>query len=206
MIERIENLTEIIVLVICLLLTLPRTFRDRTRSRILLSLVYSAFLLGDLYWTLYLFFYGKTPSVFYVSDLSWCAAYLFLNLLLHHYQTDEERGFRSPVLWGIPVFIIGMTVFFMTRGDYLLNLIYAVLMGMMMFRSVQGLLALRGKDDGRKMLFAAALIFCLIEYGIWTASCFWVDDTIRNPYFWFEALLIAIFPFFLRAVGKAENA
>ena len=76
----------------------------------------------------------------------------------------------------------------------------------LMMRSAQGLLALRGTADHRKSLYTMVLIFCLIEYMVWTSSCFWAGDTIRNTYFWFAALLISCHPFFLWAVGKAEEA
>ena len=205
MIERTENLLEIIIVGLCLFTALGRALKTRKKGWLILGLVYASYLLGDLYWTLYLFFYGKTPAVFYVSELSWCAAYLFMLLLLRHYQTDEERTVRSPVLWIIPVFITAFTIFYMTRGDYLLNLTEAILMCLLMIRSVQGLLSLWETEDRRKRLFAVTLIFCMIEYALWTSSCYWQGDTIRNTYFWFAALLIAMHPLFYWAVRKAEG-
>ena len=204
MIELTENLLELLTVGICLTAASIRAFRSRKKGWILLSFIYASFFLGDLYWALYLFFYHRTPPVFYVSDLSWCTAYLFMILLLRYYQTDAERGMKSPALWMIPVFVTGMTVFFMTRGSYLLNLIEAVMMGSLMLRSAQGILGLRGISDGRKHLYIIMLAFCLTEYGLWTASCFWLGDTIRSPYFWFGALLIAVLPLFIWTVGKAE--
>lgn len=205
MIERAENLLEIIVVAVCFFLSLDRALKTRKKGWLILGLVFASYLLGDLYWTLYLFFYGKTPAVFYVSELSWCAAYLFMLLLLHHYQTDAERAVRSPVLWIIPVFVTAMMIFYMTRGDYLLNLAEAVLMGLLMTRSAQGLLALRGRTDRRKSLFTVMLSFCLIEYMLWTSSCFWQGDTIRNSYFWFAIMLIVCHPLLFLAVRKAEE-
>ncbi len=205
MIELSENLLEIAVLGICLVLSVTRTLRTREKGWLLLSVMYGCYLIGDLYWTLYLIFYGKTPAVFYVSECNWWSNYLFLILLLLYYQTDAERNLYSPILWIIPVFVVSMTVFFMIRGSYLANLIDGILMGILMTRSAQGLLALRGKTDKRKMLFAVTLTFCLIEYSVWISSCFWKGDTIRNSYFWFTVLLIAVQPFFYRAVRKAES-
>ena len=205
MIERAENLLEIIVVGILFVLSMNRALRKQRKGWILLTLVYASFLLGDLYWTLYLFFYGKTPAVFYVSELSWCATYMFMLLLLAHYQTDAERSLRSPILWIIPVFVTGMTIFYMTRGDYLLNLVEGVLTYLLMFRSVQGLMALRGTMDRRKKLFQVIFAFCLVEYSLWTSSCFWQGDTIKNSYFWFAVLLIACQPFFFLAVRETED-
>ena len=206
MIELPENLLEITILSICLVISLMRAQRDPKRSRILLSLFYAGFFLGNLYWTLYLIFYDRTPAVFYVSELSWLASYLFLVLLLRHYQTDAERRVNHPVLWLIGAFVFGMMLFYFRWGDYLLNVSDAILMGLLMIRSAQGLLALRGRADERKKLYGVTMAFCLIEYALWTASCFWVGDTVRNPYFWIGVIQMSCFPFFIRAVGKAEAA
>lgn len=205
MIELTENLLEIAVLSFCFAVSLNRTLRAPQRERILLTFFYAGMLLGNLYWTLYLFFYQRTPPVFYVSELSWCAAFLFLILLLRHFQTDAERSVRSPILWGILVFITAMMLFYFRWGDYLLNVAEAILMGFLMVRSVQGLLALRGIKDTRKTLYLVSLVFCVIEYCVWTASCFWMGDTFRNPYFWFGVAQMVNIAFFVPAVRKAEK-
>ncbi len=205
MIERAENLLEITVVCICFALTLSRALRTRKKGWILQTLIYASYLLADLYWTLYLFFLGKTPAVFYISELSWCAAYLFLILLLLHYLPDTKPSPRNPVFWIIPIFVIAMMIFYMTFGDYLLNLTEAVLMCILMIRSAEGLYELRGTGDRRITLCVVTFAFCLIEYMVWTASCFWQGDTIRNSYFWFSLLLIGSHPFFLWAVRKAED-
>lgn len=205
MIELAENLLEILVVGICFTTASVGASRNRKKGWTLLSLVYASYFLGDLYWALYLYFYHKTPPVFYVSEMSWCAAYLFMILLLRHYQTDTERRTRHPVLWLIPLFVTLMTAFFMTRGSYILNLIDGVMMGSLMYRSVQGLLFLRTSDDGRKDFYFTVLVFCLIEYGLWISSCFWMDVTIRNPYFWFGAMLIIVLPLFIRTLRKADG-
>lgn len=196
MIELGENLIEIAVISICIIFSVNRLIRRQDRNSMLLTLFYASMLLGNLYWTLYLSFYHKTPYVFYVSEISWCAAYLFLILLLWDIQTDDERGIRHPILWVIPVFVFGMMIFYFYWGDYLLNVIEAVLMGLIMTRSVQGLIALRGSSDERRNFYIAVLCFCLIEYAMWTVSCFWMGDTIRNPYFWIGLLQVGVLPFF----------
>ena len=152
MIELSENLFEIVVIAFCFSVSLRSVMRERKRSRTLLALFYAAMLLGNLYWTLYLFFFRRTPQVFYVSELSWLAGFLFLILLLRHYQTDAERAVRSPILWIIPAFVTGMMLFYFKWGDYLLNLADAFLMGILMVRSAQGLIAQGKKPDGRKKL------------------------------------------------------
>ena len=49
----------------------------------------------------------------------------------------------------------------------------------------------------------AILVFCLLEYTLWTVSCFDWEDSVTNPYYWCDLLLTASFPFFLGATRKA---
>ena len=93
----------------------------------------------------------------------------------------------------------------MLRGEILSNLIYAVLMGLLLFASLRRLTD--GNGGGRsKALALLILLFCLLEYALWTASCFWTGETLGNPYYWFDFLLTLSFPFFLPAVKKAVAA
>ena len=69
MIERAENLLEILVVGVCLILSLNRARMTRKKGWLLLGLVYASYLLGDLYWTLYLFFPGR-PRRFFMSPNS----------------------------------------------------------------------------------------------------------------------------------------
>ena len=53
---------------------------------------------------------------------------------------------------------------------------------------------------------ALILIFCLLEYALWTASCFWDEEILFHPYYWFDFMLTASFPLILHAVRKAMAA
>ena len=78
-------------------------------------------------------------------------------------------------------------------------------MGLLLFSAIRRLL------DGRQYaaqrpLCLLILVFCLLEYGLWTSSCFWAGETPRNPYYWFDFLLSAGFVFFLPSTRKAVMA
>ena len=226
MVESIDNLIQLIVFGICFGISLRLTYTKRSRAMGILSLFYISFFLGDLYWLLYIVFYDSTPQVFYVSEFNWYASYLFLILLMQQTLEPEARRQRSRVLLLPLVFAAGMCVFFMQWGDYISNIISAVLMGLMMFRAMQGSLYCREKDTaadhltdaekdpaaghltGREKDPAAMqsgysaksiaaqmrlcrliLVFCVIEYVMWTVSCFWRGDGLTNPYYWLDGML-----------------
>ena len=79
--------------------------------------------------------------------------------------------------------------------------VIAALMGLLLYASIHRLIERRNRT-----LPALILIFCLLEYALWTASCFWNDAFLLHPYYWFDFLLTVSMPFFLPAVRKAVAA
>ncbi len=207
MIETIDNAFQLIVGGICVLLAAGKVAASRKREWTLLLLYYCSYFLGNLYWLLYLLFYQRTPQYFYVADLSWWAGYLFLILLLREAETGIGRK-KQLLPWLGPAFTAGMCIFFVQRGEYVSNMIYAVLMGILLWHAIRGMLPISGsekKQSKNTMLCAVTLFFFAMEYAEWTASCFWMGDTLKNPYFWFDTLLTVSFPLFLPAVRKAAE-
>lgn len=211
MIESIENAIQLTVTGLCAASALWFGARSKKRTWILLGLFAGVFFLGDLYWQLFLIFYDKTPPAFYISEFSWYTSYLFLLLLLIYINVEnaEDWKFRlRPKYLCIPAFTAGMCVFFMTRGDYLGNIIVAVLMTGLIWHAVYGLETLQKQEQKqqgrqRRMLYIVTIIFCAAEYGMWISSCFWMGDTIANVYFWFDFILSITFVLFLPALRKA---
>ena len=85
------------------------------------------------------------------------------------------------------------------------NTFTVVLRTLPMWQALDGLLAIRDGQEKKekRFFFLAVMAFCLAEYGTDTASCFWMGDTIRNPYFWIDMVLAATFVVFPRALRKA---
>ena len=79
------------------------------------------------------------------------------------------------------------------------NLIYGSLMGLLMFSAVRRLM---DRDAGCRTLCIVILVFCLLEYAMWTVSVFFKGDTLANPYYWFDFLLTVSFPAFLSAAKR----
>lgn len=205
MIEIVENIVQLGLLLVCVGISAAYMIRSQTESSIMLFLFYAAYALGDLSWLLNLVFTGHTPIVFYESELSYYASYVFLFMLLQQVSSSTERKTRHVALLAVPVFVIAMFVFYIQWGDYFGNVASAVLMLLLLNHSIRGLIYLRSHPDetSRRMLYIATLFFCAMEYGDWTSSCFWSGDTWTNPYFIFDCLLTLSFVFFLPAYRKA---
>ena len=149
----------------------------------------------------------ETPQVFYVSDLAWLASYVFLLALTLTLLDAGERQSRTGLCWLAPVFCLPQFLLYVTRGDLLLNVLMCGLTMMLAWCAVRGLVWAKKTGNGRLRRFhGTVLAFTALEYALWTASCFWVSDTLTNPYFWFDFLLTLVLLLFLPAVRKAVTA
>jgi len=205
MIESLENGLQIAVLLICSAIALYRLIAYRSRTWILALFFFGSWVLGDIYWLVVLIFYHTTPQISVVSDLSWFASYIFLYLLLARTSEPDANSRKKLLPWLGPVFAAGMAVFFMQYGSILNNIIYAALMGLLLFASITRLTDIN-RYRGQLFLSVMVLVFCLLEYCLWVASCFWSADTLSNPYYWFDFLLSVSFFLFIPATRKAVTA
>ena len=204
MIESIENALQIATLMVCAGIALIRAVKTQSRAWALLAFFYSSWGLGDVYWLVCLIFFDRTPQISVVSDLSWYASYIFLYMLLREAAPpDGAREKRFPP-WLGPLFAGGMAVFFMRWGEIGSNLIYALLMSLLLFSVIRRFLD-RDRYAAQQPLCVMILALCLLEYALWTSSCFFKGDGLKNPYYWFDFLLTVSVVFLLPAVrGGAE--
>ncbi len=202
MIESFENTFQIVLLLICTNIAVFRAWKYKSRTWTLLSFFYGCFLLGDIYWLLYLVFMGQTPQISVVSDLSWYAAIVFLYFLIRHISPPEQVKSRSLLAWLSPGFAFVMALYYMQRGEIVSNLIYAGLIGLLLYASLSRLTD-KGQTAPSRMVAGAVLTLCLLEYALWTASCIWEGDSPLNPYIWIDFLLSISFLLFIPATQKA---
>lgn len=204
MIYSIENAFQTITLLICVTVSLYLAIKNRNRVWVLLALFYGSWVFDDLYWLLIWLFYGEPPQLSVVGSLCWYASYIFLYLLLREIFPPKSAREKRILPWLGPVFTVAMAVFYMQWGGILTNLIYGVLMGLLSFSAIRRLL---DRDQQRSgYLCIAILVMCFLEYALWTASCFWDNDSLANPYYWFDFLLTISLLFFIPATRKAVEA
>ena len=207
LISTIDNTLQLAVMVGCGIYSAVLFLRRREQVWFLLTCFYGAFALGLIYWILFLVFQLDTPKLSIVSDLSWLASVLFLLVLQTTICLPEERAYRPLWAWVIPVFCTVMCLYFFQWGDYFLNIMWEMLLGLCGYRALRGLLFARRQRSAvacnHSYFHLAVLAFVLLENGLWFASCDWKGETLLNPYFWFDFLLSATFFTFLPALKKA---
>ena len=97
--ELIDNCFQVAVLFCAALAAIAAALRHKDRRFLILALFFVCVSMGTLYWVLHIFIFGNVPQIFYVSEFSWLAAYLFL-LSFQILRTDQERpSFFLPSLF-----------------------------------------------------------------------------------------------------------
>ena len=226
MIELIDSYIHMAVLAVCTVIACYHAYHSRELARrvwILYALFTGEYLMGDLFSTLYLAFYGETPG-FYIADFSWYCSYLFLGIMMIYVSERESIRMMTWSQLLIPVFTIGMGVFFvLSSGDIVGNVVSVVIMTGAMWLAGGGLELERQrarewrlersgeKDAGKKVpyvpdkrpLFFFGLVLLGLEYGFWITSSFWMGDTLMNPFFWVDILYSISVVCMIPAIKKA---
>jgi len=216
MIEIFDNLLQLTVLGACITVSLVKYFRTHSRYHMLITLFYAEFFLGDLYWVLYYSFFGITPHIFFVTEMSWYVSYLFLYLFLLYELPLGRHDRKYGLQLVIPFFSAGLGLFYvLSTGDEIVsNVIAAVTTCLLATRALRILLS-NGKDAAGPALtvqhrflkavnticiLALALFFC--EHAMWTFSISWSGTNIENAYYWFDFGLTVVFCLLLPAFGR----
>ena len=207
MVEFLDNLTQLLAALSGCVLSGVFYLRSRRQPYFLLCCFYGCFGFGMLYWLLYTLLVADAPPMFYVSDIGWISCFLFLLLLQYSLSDKEERALRSRAPWLALVIEIPLTVYFISIGDALYNLIVGALMSAMLLLAIRGLIWQNRQpkpDQGKRFFHLVMTGYIVLENCLGLSSYPWVSDTLANPYFWFDfavtASLLALFPAVRKAV------
>ena len=206
--EIIDNFSQFLVVFLGSILSGVLYLKSRRQPYFILTCFYSCFALASLYWMLYTILITDTPSIFYVADIGWIAGFLFLYLLQDSLSQPEERAFRCRVMWLAPLTVIPLTLYFISIGDLVYNLIMGGMIFLIFRRSLQGFAywsKQTGRERNRRFFHIAVIILVILENCLWLSSYPWVSDTRSNPYFWIDFTVTASLFSLLPAVRKAVN-
>ena len=182
--ELADNLIQLFIVTCCGVYSAVSALKKRSMERLLTALFYLSFGMGLIYWILYIILFDSTPRIFCVSELSWTASYIFLAMRLAAGMSDEERKFRTKKAWILPIFSLGMCIFFCQRGSYFENILMGSVIAVCGFLASKILVfgKLHNRENGR-WICKAVILFFAAEYVLWISSYFWISDNFLNPYF-----------------------
>lgn len=204
MIEFLDNLIQVLVTMICCCFSCVYFHRSRKQAYFILAGFYGCFTFAGAYWTLYYLLFSDTPHIFYVSEIGWISGCTLLHLLQYVISDDKAHGFKTKYSWIAALVGIPLMVFYCFHGDILFSVITSGIMILISWYAAKDLVFwYRKRKFERQMFFyILMLVFVILEYCLWIAGDFWIGDTIRNPYFWFDFLLTCWRVFLLYAVKK----
>ncbi len=200
MLETYENLYTLVVTVFGLFICLTGFVRYPRRGWVYISFFFLGRVLSEYHWTVYTFIIGDNPEISAVlAYFGWNVAYLMLFMFIRSIQsTEERRYFNLLMLLPIPVNIAQLCLY-LTFGGIFNNVWQVTLTTLVAMCCIQSILYyLKHKNEGVKKpaVHIVGLIFIANEYCMWTASCYFWEDNLYNPYYWFaiiEGLLLLLF-------------
>ena len=199
--ELIDNCFQVAVLFCAALAAIAAAFRHKDHRFLILALFFICVSMGTLYWVLHLFIFGDVPQVFYVSEFSWLAAYLFL-LSFQMVRTDRVRPlFSLPALACALLTAAVVLAFRMFGPSYFVSAAFAGVMSVIVYLAVW---RLRRRGGGR--LVGGWLLLCVgLQLLLYVVSVFMRDFTHFNLYFAVDIALTfsfaALLPLALREVA-----
>lgn len=208
MIELFDNLSQLAVTAFCFVCTGVLFAKSHKQPFFLLACFYGAFSLGTLYWALHILLLQESPQMFYVSELGWVASYVFLLAIEITMSNPEERKVKTPLMLLPPLLFIPQFFLYLTRGDSFFNLLMCGITMVIAVYAVRSMVYIKKHKEKPQKAFwfhLTVLFFVVLEYALWTWSCFWVSDTLTNPYFWCDFLLSAVMLLLLPAMRKAAE-
>ena len=200
--ELIDNCFQVTVLFCAALAAIAAAFRRKDRRFLILTLFFICVSMGTLYWVLHLFIFGNVPQVFYVSEFSWLAAYLFL-LSFQMVRTDRGRPALSlPALFCALLTAAVVLAFRMFGPSYFVSAAFAGVMSVIVYLAVW---RLRRRGGGG--LIDCWLLLCVgLQLLLFVVSVFTEDYTRFNLYFAVDITLTlsfaALLPLALREVAE----
>ena len=200
--ELLDNLFQVAVLGGASAAAVSLALRRKSRSCLILALAYACFAMGTLYYALNLALLGHTPRVFYVSEVSWLAAWLFY-LSLQIVRTERMKPRASWLSAGGALLAAALILSIRIFGpSYLTSALFALTVGAVVFLS---LFRLQSKAAGKWV--DAALLGCVgLQLLLYVVSAFTKDYSRFNLYFAVDITLTlsfaALLPLHLREAEK----
>lgn len=182
--EIIDNFFQVIVIGLMALISGIMALRESSKEYLMLSCGYFCMSLATLYYVLCLIITGKVPQVFYVSEISWIAAYLFY-LSVSLFRTNVQEKSCIPATAGA-VFVTVMSILLKIMGPSpVTEIAFAVTAGTIVYRSIWGLC----QKDSAKLLDVLFLLVVSLQISLYGVSSFIKDYTNFNLYFAIDIML-----------------
>ncbi len=189
-VEIIENVITLLAVIIALLGCLFRYIDAPRKGYLLLCVYFLAHLLSDYYWTVYTLVLYENPDVSaFIAYLGWNLAYLVMLIAVIHTRDEGIGKYFHPVML-VPIAVNIYQFFVYIQFGGIFNNLWSVsVLTIATVICVQSLMwYVKNRDKGSHFptLHFIFLLYMMIEFGMWTASCYGWPRAMLNPYYYCE--------------------
>ena len=133
--EIYDNVFQTLLLMGMMVVSGAAGLKYSSRKLVVLACAYGSIMLGTLFYMLHLTIIGDIPRIFYVSEISWMAGYLFFLFLVILRQERKNVNFQ-PVLALLALFTLAASVHSEVMGNsILMSLAFGVIAGTIVYIS-----------------------------------------------------------------------
>lgn len=162
-------------------------YEKHARICLVIALGYTSFMLGTLFYVLHLALLSDITRIFYVSEVSWAAAYMFFISVELMREEGRKAQSRTPAVC-IPVLICMVFYIFFIIDHKLPAPRVAFLVVLIALLTMLSVLAIRGihrdRAAGRSaVLDILIILLSVLQISLYTVSVFIRDYTHFNLYF-----------------------
>ncbi|MDD6985395.1 MAG: hypothetical protein PUJ47_09385 [Clostridia bacterium] len=176
--EVVDNVFQTVTLLLSAAAAFVLSVMKRSRVLMMLSFGYGSFMMGTLFYVLHIVILGYNPKIFYVSEVSWLAAYLFffsIALLI----SEKTKLYLPGAAVALLVYAVSFTVKIF-GPSHITSTAFAFLVGGITYLSLCGIKKCGAKNSAAEIMM---LVCVLLQIALYIVSEFMTDYTRFNLYF-----------------------
>ena len=195
--EIVDNIFQILVLFCVMIASAVTACKKKSRDFLLLAGSYGCFMMGTLYYVLYLIIMGKVPQIFYVAEISWLAAYLFF-LSLSLSRRSARKASRCCLCFGAVVIVCLVMAFQIFGPSLFFSGCFGITAGTIVLRCMEVL----RREKKHHFLDGIMLSVAWLQVLLYIVSEFIKDYTRFNLYFAVDITLTLTMAYLFFALRK----
>ena len=173
--EIFDNVFQTMSLMVMMIVSGAAGLKYSSRKLVMLACAYGGIMLGTLFYMLHLTIIGDIPRIFYVSEISWMAGYLFFLLLVILRQERKNVTFQP-----VPALLVLFTLIASVHSDVmgnsvLMSLVFGAITGTIVYIS-----SLRILHARRSHISPAAFDWMMVAVVILQILVYFVSEYISD--------------------------
>ena len=173
--EIFDNVFQTMSLMVMMIVSGAAGLKYSSRKLVVLACAYGGIMLGTLFYMLHLTIIGDIPRIFYVSEISWMAGYLFFLLLVILRQERKNVHFQP-----VPALLVLFTLIASVHSDVmgnsvLMSLVFGAITGTIVYIS-----SLRILHAHRSHISPAAFDWMMVAVVILQILVYFVSEYISD--------------------------